>query len=55
MDGPKALVDCVSAAEPYPVKGLYRFKDFWDDIESYYQQRMGTEVGMSTGEGHTLS
>lgn len=49
MDGPEALLECINAAGVYPVAGLYRFTDFWDEIQRYYEQRVGDETGMSTG------
>eukprot|EP00850_Spirogloea_muscicola_P017641 SM000154S01376 [mRNA] locus=s154:49723:55977:+ [translate_table: standard] len=47
--GPQALRECVAAAEPYPIRGLFRFKDFFQEIDNYYYLRLGDERGVSTG------
>lgn len=35
-DGPDALQRLVQAAEPMPIRGLFRFSDFEKEIDSYY-------------------
>eukprot|EP00850_Spirogloea_muscicola_P006984 SM000034S12738 [mRNA] locus=s34:435986:444507:- [translate_table: standard] len=47
--GPQALRECVASAEPYPIRGLFRFKDFFQEIDNYYYLRLGDERGVSTG------
>ena len=49
MEGPDAVKDCIRNAEPYPIRGLFRFTDFYDEIESYYALTLGEEMGVSTG------
>ncbi|CAN1328112.1 Twinkle homolog protein, chloroplastic/mitochondrial [Linum perenne] len=47
--GPQALKDALDDAELYPIKGLFHFKDFFDEIDSYYHQTQGYHFGVSTG------
>jgi len=47
LDGPEALSGLVANARPYPIRGLFGFEDFVDDIYQYYE--MGDESGVSTG------
>lgn len=46
-DGPHVLRECIAAAEPYPVSGLYAAADFADAVIELY--RHGREKGLSTG------
>lgn len=49
-DGPEALQSLVRAAEPVPIRGLFRFKDFDAEIDRYYSLDMHAEMrGASTG------
>jgi twinkle protein len=49
-DGPSALAALVSAAEPVPIRGLFAFSDFADDIDRYYGLQLHEELrGVSTG------
>ncbi|CAL1402754.1 unnamed protein product [Linum trigynum] len=47
--GPQALKDAIDDAELYPIKGLFLFRDFFDEIDSYYHQTQGYQFGVSTG------
>ncbi|KAK1573049.1 hypothetical protein Q3G72_033084 [Acer saccharum] len=47
--GADALKEVVENAELYPIKGLFSFRDFFDEIDSYYYQTVGDEFGISTG------
>ncbi|KAL6567229.1 hypothetical protein OROGR_000897 [Orobanche gracilis] len=47
--GPDALRDVVDNAELYPIRGLFNFKDYNDEIDDYYHQSLGFELGVSTG------
>ncbi|CAN1226461.1 Twinkle homolog protein, chloroplastic/mitochondrial [Linum grandiflorum] len=47
--GPQALKDALDNAELYPIKGLFLFRDFFDEIDSYYHQTQGYHFGVSTG------
>ncbi|KAL1205044.1 Twinkle-like protein, chloroplastic/mitochondrial [Cardamine amara subsp. amara] len=48
-EGPHALNEAVLNAEPYPIQGLFAFKDFFDEIDAYYHRTHGNEYGVSTG------
>ncbi|CAA0832269.1 Twinkle homolog protein-chloroplastic/mitochondrial [Striga hermonthica] len=47
--GPDALRDVIEAAELYPIRGLFNFKDYIGEIDDYYHQSLGYELGVSTG------
>ncbi|KAK2658257.1 hypothetical protein Ddye_004790 [Dipteronia dyeriana] len=47
--GADALKEVVENAELYPIKGLFSFRDFFDEIDSYYYRTVGDEFGISTG------
>ncbi|KAI7742292.1 hypothetical protein M8C21_027698 [Ambrosia artemisiifolia] len=47
--GPAALRDVIESAELYPIKGLLNFRDYFSEIDAYYHQTLGTELGISTG------
>nr|VDD44155.1 unnamed protein product [Brassica oleracea] len=47
--GPHSLSEAVRSAEPYPIQGLFSFKDFFDEIDAYYHRTHGHEYGVSTG------
>lgn len=40
---------CLEEAEPYPIRGLFQFSDYWDEIEKYYYLQSGNEGGISCG------
>ncbi|XP_022845854.1 twinkle homolog protein, chloroplastic/mitochondrial isoform X2 [Olea europaea var. sylvestris] len=47
--GPAALREVIENAELYPIKGLFNFKDYFAEIDQYYHQTLGYELGVSTG------
>jgi len=47
--GPHLLKEAILDAEPYPILGLFSFKDFFDEIDAYYDRTHGHEYGVSTG------
>ncbi|KZV29364.1 twinkleprotein, chloroplastic/mitochondrial-like [Dorcoceras hygrometricum] len=47
--GPDALREVIEDAELYPIKGLFNFKDYFGEIDDYYHQTLGFELGVSTG------
>ncbi|KAK6150165.1 hypothetical protein DH2020_017690 [Rehmannia glutinosa] len=47
--GPDALRGVIENAELYPIRGLFNFKDYFEEINDYYHQSLGFELGVSTG------
>jgi twinkle protein len=47
LHGPAVLRECVEAAEPYPINGLYGACDFYDAAMTLYDE--GRKRGLSTG------
>ncbi|GFP95926.1 twinkle homolog protein chloroplastic/mitochondrial [Phtheirospermum japonicum] len=47
--GPDALRNVIETAELYPIRGLFNFKDYYGEIDDYYHQSLGFELGVSTG------
>ncbi|WCJ24364.1 hypothetical protein M5689_006328 [Euphorbia peplus] len=47
--GPTALREVVQCAELYPIRGLFNFRDYFDEIDAYYYRTLGHELGVSTG------
>ncbi|KAM7500468.1 hypothetical protein LguiA_024882 [Lonicera macranthoides] len=47
--GPSALREVIENAELYPIQGLRDFKNYANEIEGYYHQTFGYELGVSTG------
>lgn len=47
--GPNALREVIENAELYPIRGLFNFRDYFDEIDDYYYQTLGYELGVSTG------
>ncbi|XVF74992.1 hypothetical protein PTKIN_Ptkin13bG0153500 [Pterospermum kingtungense] len=47
--GPSVLKDVIENAELYPIRGLFNFRDFFDEIDKYYHRTLGYEFGVSTG------
>ncbi|XP_007023031.2 PREDICTED: twinkle homolog protein, chloroplastic/mitochondrial [Theobroma cacao] len=47
--GPSVLKDVIENAELYPIRGLFNFRDFFDEIDRYYHRTLGYEFGVSTG------
>lgn len=47
--GSGVLREVIDNAELYPIRGLFTFKDFFDEINAYYHRTLGYEFGVSTG------
>ncbi|KAL3522910.1 hypothetical protein ACH5RR_015744 [Cinchona calisaya] len=47
--GPGVLREVIENAELYPIRGLFNFKDYFPDIDGYYHQTLGYDLGVSTG------
>ncbi|KHG10114.1 DNA primase/helicase [Gossypium arboreum] len=47
--GPSVLKDVIDNAELYPIRGLFNFSSFFDEIDQYYHRTLGYEFGVSTG------
>eukprot|EP00262_Sarcandra_glabra_P007417 TRINITY_DN20218_c0_g1_i4.p1 TRINITY_DN20218_c0_g1~~TRINITY_DN20218_c0_g1_i4.p1 ORF type:complete len:694 (-),score=82.97 TRINITY_DN20218_c0_g1_i4:362-2443(-) len=47
--GPDALREVIKESELYPIRGLFRFSDYFDEIDAYYNCTGGYEFGVSTG------
>lgn len=47
--GPEALREVVDNAELFPIRGLFNFKNYFDEIDSYYHKKGGNEFGVPTG------
>lgn len=47
IHGPEVVRECVAAAEPYPVTGLYGISDCADEATTLYEE--GRKRGLSTG------
>lgn len=47
--GPDVLREVIESAELYPIKGLFNFRDYFSEIDAYYHQTLGSELGISTG------
>lgn len=47
--GPEALSEVIETAELYPIRGLFRFSQFFKELDDYYFLRLGDERGVSTG------
>ncbi|KAL5731539.1 DNA helicase [Ranunculus cassubicifolius] len=47
--GPHALREVIDQAELYPIRGLFKFSDFFNEIDEYYHASQGYEMGTSTG------
>ncbi|DBA96517.1 TPA: hypothetical protein ACH3X1_015395 [Trebouxia sp. C0004] len=48
-NGPDGLRLCIDQAEPLPIRGLFRFSDFEQDMWSLYNLEFGEQMGKSTG------
>lgn len=47
--GPTALREAVENAELYPIRGLFNFRDYFIEIDDYYNRTLGYDCGVSTG------
>jgi hypothetical protein len=48
--GKSGLREAVEGAEAFPIRGLFKFESFFDEIDDYYNLQLGDERGVSTGE-----
>lgn len=49
--GPDVLKEVIENAELYPIRGLFSFRDYFDEINAYYHRTLGYEFGVPTGWG----
>lgn len=47
--GPSVLREVIECAELCPIKGLFSFSNYFGEIDAYYHQTLGAEIGVSTG------
>lgn len=47
--GSDVLKEVIENAELYPIRGLFNFNNFFDEIDAYYHRTHGYEFGLSTG------
>lgn len=47
--GPEKLKETIENAEIYPIQGLFPFRDYFHEIDAYYDRVLGDELGVSTG------
>lgn len=47
--GPDVLKEVIENAELYPIRGLFNFSNYFNEIDSYYHRTSGYEFGASTG------
>jgi hypothetical protein len=47
--GADVLKDVIENAELYPIRGLFNFTNYFDEIDAYYHRTFGHEFGFSTG------
>lgn len=49
LDGAAHIAHCVAVASATPITGLYRFENYWQEIQDYYKLINADAVGVSTG------
>ena len=47
--GPGVLKEVIENAELYPIRGLFHFRDYFDEIDAYYHRTFSHEFGVPTG------
>lgn len=47
--GPSVLKEVIEKAELYPIQGLFDFSHYFREIDAYYHQTLGFDLGVSTG------
>ncbi|XP_050367783.1 twinkle homolog protein, chloroplastic/mitochondrial [Argentina anserina] len=47
--GPAELKEVIENAELYPIRGLFRFQDYFDEINAYYYRTYEHDCGVKTG------
>lgn len=48
--GKSGVREAVEGAEAFPIRGLFKFESFFEEIDDYYHLQLGDERGVSTGE-----
>ncbi|KAK4597888.1 hypothetical protein RGQ29_015417 [Quercus rubra] len=47
--GADVLKEVIDNAELFPIRGLFNFKNYFDEIDAYYNRTYGYEFGLPTG------
>lgn len=47
--GREALLNSIEEAEPFPIRGLFRFQDYFNEIDLLYNSPTGQERGATSG------
>ncbi|GAQ90211.1 hypothetical protein KFL_006140010 [Klebsormidium nitens] len=47
--GKAGVREAVEGAEAFPIRGLFKFESFFEEIDDYYHLQLGDERGVSTG------
>lgn len=47
--GADVLKEVIENAELYPIRGLFNFRNYFDEIDAYYHRTLGYEFGLPTG------
>jgi hypothetical protein len=47
--GADVLKEVIENAELYPIRGLFNFRNYFDEIDAYYHRTHGCEFGIPTG------
>eukprot|EP00252_Welwitschia_mirabilis_P004837 TRINITY_DN15166_c0_g1_i1.p1 TRINITY_DN15166_c0_g1~~TRINITY_DN15166_c0_g1_i1.p1 ORF type:complete len:628 (-),score=92.37 TRINITY_DN15166_c0_g1_i1:418-2301(-) len=47
--GAEFMKSAIAKARPFPVRGLFRFREFFHEIDSYYKRELGFPFAISTG------
>lgn len=47
--GADVLKEVIENAELYPIRGLFNFRNYFDEIDAYYHRTHGCEFGLPTG------
>lgn len=47
--GADVLKEVIENAELYPIRGLFNFRNYFDEIDAYYHRTHGSEFGLPTG------
>lgn len=47
--GADVLKGVIENAELYPIRGLFNFSNYFDEIDAYYHRTHGFEFGIPTG------
>lgn len=47
--GSDVLKGVIEDAELFPIRGLFNFANYFDELDAYYHRTLGYEYGVSTG------